>query len=434
MGSRRLDDGPAVTGGRPTGTGAPRSLWRNTDFTKLWAGETLSQIGSQVTLLVLPIIAIVHLDAGPEQLGWLKAAQTAPVLVVALLVGVWLDGHRRRPLLVLANLGRALLLGLIPLLFLMGGLSLSAVLVISALVGTLTVCFDIGYVSYVPALVDREQLVRANSRLESTYSISEIGGPGLGGLLVGLFAAPFVLLVDAATYLLAALGIANIKRPEPTPPRLAGRSPWHGVREGLGVVLRNSHLRALAGQSAVFNCFEQAVLTLYLLYGIEILGLSVGLLGALLAAGSAGALAGALAAGRLGRRTGAGAATVIAMAVSSVALFAIPAATGAPPITVSILLVGLALHGAGLAVFNIYALTIRAEIVLPHQLSRITASYRLIVDGAAPLGGLLGGYLGVLLGLRNAMLICVTCLTISCLFFALGRMRRYRSPVHAEPA
>lgn len=417
-----------MTGGRSAGAGPARSLWRNTDFTKLWAGETLSQIGSQVTLLVLPIIAIVHLDAGPEQLGWLKAAQTAPVLVVALLVGVWLDNHRHRPLLVLANLGRALLLGLIPLLFLVGGLSLPAVLVISALIGTLTVCFDIGYVSYVPALVDRDQLVRANARLESTYSISEIGGPGLGGLLIGLFAAPFVLLVDAATYLLAALGIAAIKRPEPAPPKPAGRSLWRDAREGLGIVLRNGHLRALAGQSAAFNCFEQAVLTLYLLYGIEVLGLSVGLLGALLAAGSAGALVGALTAARLGRRTGSGAATVIAMVVSSVALFAIPAATGTPPVTMAILLAGLVLHGAGLAVFNIHALTIRAEVVPPHQLSRITASYRLIIDGTAPLGGLLGGYLGVLFGLRDAMWICATCLTISCLLFARGRIRHYQSP------
>ncbi|WET76271.1 MFS transporter [Amycolatopsis sp. QT-25] len=409
-------------------TGRSRNLWHNTDFTKLWGGETLSQVGSQITLLVLPLIAILHLDAGAEQLGWLKAAQTAPVLVIALLAGVWLDNHRRRPLLVLTNLGRAALLGLIPLLFLADGLTLAAVLVISALIGTLTVCFDIGYVSYLPTLVERDQLVSANARLESTYSIAEIGGPGLGGLLVGLLAAPFVLLADAMTYLLAAIGISRIKRVEPQPPPRQSPSLWRDMREGVRFTFRDGHLRILAAQSAVFNCFEQAILTLYLLYGIETLGLSASLLGGLLAAGSAGALAGALFAGRIGRRTGSGGATVLAMAISSVSLFAVPAATGAPAAVITILLAGLVLHGAGLAVFNVYALSIRAEIVPSHHLSRVTGSYRLVIDGAVPLGGLLGGYLGAFAGLRAAMWLCGACLTISCVLFAFSRMRYYRGP------
>jgi MFS family permease len=417
-----------MTGGRAVNTGRSRSLWRNTDFTKLWGGETLSQVGSQITLLVLPLIAILHLGAGPEQLGWLRAAQTAPVLVVALLAGVWLDNHRRRPLLVLTNLGRAALLSSIPLLFLADRLTLTAVLVISALIGALTVCFDIGYVSYLPTLVERDQLVQANSRLESTYSIAEIGGPGLGGLLVGVLVAPFVLLVDAATYVFAAVGIGRIERTEPRPPQPEPRSLWQDVRDGLQLTFGNGHLRVLAAQSAVFNCFEQAILTLYLLYGIEVLGLSAGLLGGLLAAGSVGALVGALAAGRIGRRTGSGAVTVLAMALGSVSLFGVPAATGAPATTITVLLTGLVLHGAGLAVFNIYALSIRAEIVPSSRLSRVTASYRLVIDGAIPLGGLLGGYLGALTGLRNAMWLCAGGLTISCVFFAFSRMRHYRTP------
>jgi MFS family permease len=407
-----------------TATRDRSDLRRNSDFLKLWAGETISQIGAQVTVLALPLTAIISLDASPGQLGLLTAAQFAPVLLITLFAGVWLDRHRKRPALIVANLGRAVLLGLVPLLYLLDSLTMTALYGIAFLAGLLTAIFDVAYVVYLPSLVARDKLVEANARLESTYSIALIGGPGLGGLLVQALTAPIAVLVDAVSYLAAAVSVGWIRRPEPPPARVARpASTWAEIGPGMAATLRDPVLRPLAAQSAWFNLFEQYILTLYLLYGLRDLHLSAGLLGAIMAIGSVGALFGAFVAARAGATLGVGRTLVWSATLSCAAFAFVPAAAGPPLAAAAVLAAGLFLGGFGLAVFNVHSLSLRAAIVPERLLGRVTATYRFLVFGTIPLGGLLGGFLGGLLGLRTALVIAVIALVAGAAVFARTRVR-----------
>ncbi|MGR6919411.1 MFS transporter [[Actinomadura] parvosata] len=399
-------------------------LWRHGDFLKLWGGETVSQFGAQITVLALPLTAIITLRATPEQLGVLTAMQFAPVLLITLFAGVWLDGHRKRPALTVANVGRAALLGLIPLLYLADLLSIPLLYAIAFLTGLLTAVFDVAYVVYLPSLVPKDQLVPANSRLEATYSIASIGGPGVGGLLVQWLSAPISIVANAVTYLVAALSVAAIRHREPPPAPPADRpSTWAEIKEGVASTLRDARLRPLLLGSAWFNLFEQVILTLYLLYGVRELHLSTGLLGVILGVGSVGALAGSIVADRAGRVFGVGRALVWSMIVSSAALGLVPAATGSPLVAGAVMTAGLFVYGLALAVFNVHSLSLRGVLVPPELLGRVTATYRFFVFGTIPLGGLLGGALGGLLGVRTAMAVAVAALVAGAVAFAFSRIR-----------
>ena len=177
-----------------------RSLRRDPEFFKLWSGEAVSQVGGQVTLLALPLTAALLLEATPSQMGLLGAAQTAPFLLLALPAGVWVDRTRRRPVLIAANLGRAVLLGLIPMLALLGALRMWHLYGIAFLVGAFAVCFDLAFFSYLPGLVGRGRLVDANAKLQGSASVAEIGGPGLEGVLAGVFSAPLAMALAAASF------------------------------------------------------------------------------------------------------------------------------------------------------------------------------------------------------------------------------------------
>jgi MFS family permease len=285
-------------------------LWGHRDFRKLWAGETVSLFGSEVTELALPLVAVLVLEADAGQMGLLAAARFAPFLLITLPAGVWVDRRRRRPVLIGSNLGRALLVGLVPLLSGLGLLRMGHLYAISFAVGTLTVMFDVAYQSYLPSLVDREQLVEGNSKLQASASAARVGGPGLGGLLVQLVGAPRALLLDAASYVISAASLLAIRNQEPDPPADRDGEPRAGLRreigEGLAVTYRNPVLRSMAGLAATYNLFEGAVLALLVLYATRELGLSAGLIGLVVSAGSLGALAGTALTGRLERRLGVG--------------------------------------------------------------------------------------------------------------------------------
>ncbi|MFB4283180.1 MULTISPECIES: MFS transporter [unclassified Nonomuraea] len=399
-------------------------LWRHGDFLKLWGGETISQFGAQITVLALPLTAILTLQATAGELGVLTAMQFAPVLLITLFAGVWLDGNRKRPALTVANLGRAALLGLVPVLYVADLLSMPVLYAIAFLTGLLTAVFDVAYVVYLPSLVSKDQLVQANSRLEATYSIASIGGPGVGGLLVQWLTAPVSIVANAVTYLAAAVSVAAIRHREPPPDRPADRaSTWTEIKEGLATTLRDPLLRPLTVGSAWFNLFEQVILTLYLLYGVRELHLSTSLLGAVLAVGSVGALAGSFVADRAGQVLGVGRTMVWTMILGCAALGLVPAASGSPLVAGSVLAAGLFVYGLALAVFNVHSLSLRGALVPPELLGRVTATYRFFVFGTIPLGGLLGGLLGERLGVRTAMVIAVAALLAGAVVFAVTRIR-----------
>ena len=383
------------------------ALWRHRDFRKLWAGETVSLFGSEVTELALPLVAVLVLDADAGQMGLLAAARFAPFLLITLPAGAWVDRRRRRPVLIGSNLGRALLVGLVPLLAGLGLLRMGHLYAVAFAVGTLTVVFDIAYQSYLPSLVEREQLVEGNSKLQASASAARVGGPGLGGLLVQLVGAPRALLLDAGSYVVSAASLLAIRNREPAPAADRDGQPRARLRreigEGLAVTYRNPVLRSMAGLAATYNLFSQVVEALLVLYAARELGLSAGVIGLVISAGSLGALAGAALTGRLERRLGVGPSLILAVVVECAALLLVPLASGPAAVTAGVLGLGFLGNGFGLGLSNVFAVSLRQAVTPDRLLGRMNASYRFLTYGAIPLGALLGGALGELLGLRAAV-------------------------------
>ncbi|GIE97675.1 MFS transporter [Paractinoplanes rishiriensis] len=380
------------------------SVWRNRDFVKLWGGETVSLVGSQVTDLALPLVAILTLQATAFEVGLLNVARYAPFVLLSLFAGVWFDRHRRRPTLIGVNLGRAVLIGLVPVAGLLHLLTMEWLYLIAFLVGILTVLFDVGVLSYVPSVVERKDLGEANSKIAVSYSIAGIGGPGLAGFLIGVLTAPVALVIDAVTYLASAGALASIRRREPEPERPADReSVRSSIAEGLRAVFGNRVLRHLATQSATFNLFENVVVTVFLLYAVRELGIGPAAIGLVVSAGSVGALLGALAANKARTVLGIGPALRWSTVLACLSPLFLLLPGGNDPVSLLILAAALAVHGANLAVFNVNALTLRQSVTPNRLLGRMNASYRLILFGTIPLGAFLGGSLAGLFGPRTAL-------------------------------
>jgi MFS family permease len=379
-------------------------LRRNRDFARLWTGESVSAVGTQVTLLALPLLAVEELDAGPGEMGALGFAQTIPFVLFALAAGVWVDHHRRRPLLIATNFARALLLALIPVLALLGVLELWQLLLITFGVGACTVFFEVGFQSYLPRLVERDDLVEANSRLTAANSVAEVSGPGLAGVLVGTIGARFTIALDAASFLFSALSVAQIRSREPAaappPPRSALRRE---IAEGFTETLRNRYLLAFAGEAGTYNVAWHAIEAILVLWAVTELGLSAGTLGLLLSVGSVGAVLGALLTDRLARHIGVGRAMWSSALVSNCGVLMIPLAAGDTRTVVAVLGAAFFLQGLGSTGTNVHTYAIRQAVTPDRLLGRTNAVYRMLTWGLIPLGSLLGGLLGATLGLRPAL-------------------------------
>jgi MFS family permease len=381
-------------------------LWRHANFLKLWIGQTISQFGSQITFLALPLAAALTLHATPAQMGVLTAAGTAPFLLIGLFAGVWVDRLPRRPILLVTDVGRGLLLLAIPLAALAHRLNIYWLDVIAFLEGILTVFFEVAYQSFLPALVGREHLVEGNSKLETTRSAAQVVGPGLAGALVQLVTAPVAVLVDAVSFFVSAVFLVFLRVPADAPAaRHARRSIWHEIGEGLRVVIGNPLLRAIAGCTGTSNFFggvSFAVLVLYITRG---LGFGPGVIGLVFAVGSVGLLVGALFARRVAGWLGVGPAIIASMALSCVTTFLVPLAHGPAAIIVLLLVTSQFVGGIGTTIYNITQVSLRQAITPDHLLGRMNATMRFIVWGVLPLGGLIGGMLGGLVGLRATLLV-----------------------------
>jgi MFS family permease len=384
----------------------------NPDFAKLWVGETISEIGTQVTLFALPLVAILTLKATVFEVGVLNALRFVPVIVVAVLAGVGLDRRRRRPVLILCSVASAVLIGLIPLAQATGLLSLGLLYAVTLLVGTLSVCFDVGALAYVPYLVGRQHLIEANSKLQASNAFAGIAGPGLAGLLIGLITAPITLTVDAVSYLFSVAGLIAIRRPEPPPEAGQRPSMRHSMAEGFRAVYGTRLLRVLLAQSATLNVGFGATSTIFTVYAVRTLGLTPLKLGIALGALQAGALLGALGAARVKRAIGLGrtlAVSIIAVSGSPLLLL-LP--HNASPATVAIFAASWLGHGFGIAIWNVNTITLRQAVTPTRVLARMNATYRMLLFGALPLGAMAGGLLGSALGLHTALVVAVIVLTV----------------------
>ncbi|HSV67434.1 MAG TPA: MFS transporter [Mycobacteriales bacterium] len=276
----------------------PSSLLRHRDFRLLWAGDTISQLGTQVTVLALPLLAITTLHATPFEVGLLTTFEFLAFLLVGLPAGAWVDRMRRRQVMVAADLGRAVLLGSLPLAAWFGVLGLPQLYVVALGTGLLTVFFDVAYQSYLPHLVGRERLVEGNATLQASQSVSQVAGPTAGGLLVQALTAPYAVLVDAVSFLWSAGCVGLIRAREPRPERSPDRHLGREVAAGVRFVFGHRILRAISGCTATFNFFTSLSGAMLLVLLARDLGLSAGLIGLVFSVASVGGLVGALVASR----------------------------------------------------------------------------------------------------------------------------------------
>jgi MFS family permease len=378
----------------------PGLLRRHRDFRRLWAAQLVSEVGTSVSYLAVPLVAVTVLDASTFQVGLLVAAQATAFLLVGLPAGAWVDRVRRRPVLIAADLARAGLLGSVPVAAALDVLTLAQLYVVVLLMGVGTVFFDVAYQSYLPRLVGRDDLVEGNGRLEASRSVALTAGPTVGGYLVQWLTAPFALAADAASFLWSAGWIARIRHPEP-PPEPARRALRQEIVEGLRFVLRHPVLRALAATGAtavIFISTQQAVLLVFL---VRELGLAAGTIGLLFTAASLGTVAGAVAAPALTRRVGTRRAMLwYPVAAGAFGLLTPLADTGW---RLAFVVAGGGLGSAAVVAYNIVQVSYRQSCCPDELLGRMTATLRFLMWGATPLGGVLGGVLGTQLGLRPTL-------------------------------
>lgn len=406
----------------------PRTgLWAHSDFMKLWAAQTISAFGSRITREALPLAAVLTLTASPGEMGVLMAIGAAPVVVVSLLAGVWVDRLRRRPILIASDLGRALLLLTVPAAAIFWKLTIEHLYVVIALTGVLTVFFHVADNSYLPALVSREHLVEGNSKLSATDSVAEVGGPALAGLLVQAVTAPFAILFDAISFLFSALFLGAIRKAEPSPQPQEHPNVWREIGQGIRLVVSDRILRALAGSEATFSFFGSFFGTLYGLYVVRSLGVPPGWYGVLVGMGGVGGLLGAMLAGRLVRRFALGPTLLWTRLIHNVVQIALPLAGGPLFVIIPLLMATQLVGDSAHTVHSINEVSLRQTIVPDHLLGRANASTEFLAGALSPIGALLAGLLAEVTDPRLTLLIAVIGMTTSSLWLIFSPIPRLRT-------
>jgi MFS family permease len=407
-------------------------LWGRPDFVRLWTAQTVSMFGSEITAVALPLTAVLVLGASPSRMGLLAAADKAPFLLFGLLAGVWVDRLRCRSVMVAADLGRAVLLGSIPVAALLGVLTMEQLYVVGFLAGILTVFFDVAYQSYLPALVQRDELAEGNSKLEASKSISEMAGPIVGSAMLQIAAAPCAIVLDALSFVLSGLCLRSIPTTGQPPARARSTSVYADVTEGIRLVLKHPLLRPIALCSATLNLFFQMIVAVYVLYVTTQLHLPPAMLGVVLGIGSVGALAGALLAARAAKRFGTGPAIIGAAALSAGGAMIIALANGDGLEVVPVLIVAQLLVVIGIPIYNINQISLRQAIAPDGMRGRVNATMRFLVWGTMPIGSLLGGVLGEALDLRPTIALAAVGMLLASGWVAASPVRNLRSAPSAE--
>ena len=390
-------------------TGPSRSLLRHPDFLKLWTAETISVFGSSITQLALPLIAATVLNVSPFEFGLLTTIEFLPFILFSLPAGVWVDRLRRRPILIAGDLGRALAIASIPVAFYFDALTIWQLYIVGFVNGILTVFFDVAYQSYLPSVVERDQLVDGNSKLEITRSASQILGPGMAGLLIGFFRAPFAMVIDSVSYFVSALFLTWIRRPEP-PVEVhdeVASGPKPSMRQEISVGLRyvtgHRWLRNIAATTGTSNLFGNVVNAILILYLVDERGLGPEAIGFAFSVASVGFLVGALTTNRLTSRVGVGrmlVASAFGFSVSNLPVAFAPDALIWPALAISGLIGGF----CGTA-WNINQVSLRQAITPTRMQGKMNATMRFIVWGTIPLGAILGGALGGIIGLHETIIV-----------------------------
>lgn len=407
-------------------------LLRERDFLRLWGAQAASAVGARITRTALPVIAVLSVDAAPSDLGMLAAIAIGPSVLVSLAIGGVVDRSRKRPILVTADLVRAAAVFSLPLAAWTVGLGLAQLYLVAAVVGIATAAFQIADNAYLPALVGKEHLVAANSTIEATEAVAEIGGPSLAGLLIQVLTAPIAVVIDALSYVVSAALLGSIRKPETPAAVEESPSVWRDIALGFGVSWGHPLVRPLLLATAMAMFSGGSFAALYMLYVLGNLGLHVGTVGLVIAMGGVGSLIGALLSGPITRRLGLGPAMLLFLAVAEGSGLLIPAASG-PTWVALVILFTHQLLGDGCSVaWVIQSVSLRQRVLPLEVLGRSNAAFQAVTGAALPLGALVTGFLGDQVGVRSALWISMSSSMVApILLLPLWRLRA--SPAPAEP-
>jgi MFS family permease len=395
----------------------------------------VSEAGSQVTALALPTAAILLLHATPFQVGILGALEFLAFPTLGLVAGVYADRIRRRPIMIVCDFGRAVILGSVPAAWLLGVLSIYQLYAVSLVTGVATVFFEVSYQSYLPALIERRDLVEGNTKLEVSRSVAQLAGPALAGFLIQLIGAAEAIWIDAASFLASVLSLLGIRKPEPAPApgTLAGGSGfWKEMAEGIRVVTGNSTLWKIAGSTATSNLGSNIIFAVFLIYAYRVLRVSPGAVGTVFAIGAVGGLIGALTAGRFAARLGIGPTLLVTIAVGGAVNALIPLSQLG--LTLPLLAIAFFVVSLASPVYNINQVSLRQAITPDRVQGRMNATMRTIVWGTIPIGSLLGGVLGSTVGVVPTLWIGVVVTTLAVVWIAAGPVRLRSQPEPSEAA
>ncbi|MFK0212797.1 MFS transporter [Streptomyces sp. NPDC090298] len=411
------------------------ALLRERTFRRYWTGQTISLAGDQISLIAIPLAAVLALGADAAAMGLLKTAELLPALLFNLPLGAWADRQaNRRRAMIAADIGRAALVLTLPVAYAMDALTLGQLYAVAFGIGALTVLFEVCNTTLFVALVPTDQYVRANSLVNGSRSMAWLAGPGIGGLLVQFLTAPFALVADAVTYLVSAGYLARIKPAEPAPAPVA---KGH-FTEGLRWVVRERSMRALFAASGTVQFFNLMFHTLFVLYATTELGIDAGLLGLLLAAGAVGGLLGAMASGAVVRRIGIGRSLVAGFLGFTAPLLLVPLADGPLPLVAGVLFVAEFLSCLGVMIVDVAAGSFQMAVIPDAVRARVMGAFRTLNYGFRPLGAFAGGLLGTAVGLRPTLWIATVGAVLAVLWLLpspLARMRELpRREGESEPA
>jgi MFS family permease len=391
---------------------------------KLWTGQTISEFGSQISALAIPILAARSLHATPFEFAALGVLGFLPFILFALPAGVWVDRLRRRYILIAGDAARAVLLALIPILWALDLLQMWHLLVLQFVIGIFTVFFDVAYQSYLPALIEREHLVDGNSKLQLTVSVTQVAGPPVSGALIAALTAAYAIVADAISYVVSTIFMIAMHHRE-TPPQHDAANPrpkmWPQVKEGLDFVVKHPWLRSIAactGTSNFFGTMGQSIMVLFMIRTLRLSNLEIGFV---FAVGSAGSIAAGLSTSRINQRIGVGRTIVWSIALSAVFSFAYPLTPTSFPLP--LLMLGSAAFGLGALAYNITQVSLRQAITPDRLQGRMNAAMRWIVWGTIPLGMLLGGALASWISLRDVLWIAAAGQLLAIAPVALGSIR-----------
>ena len=407
-------------------------LWHHLDFRRLWIGESISQLGTRVTELALPLVAIKQVHASTFQVGLLLMFQTGAFLLVGLPAGALVDRMRFRSVLIVNDVIRAGALLSVPIAAWLHHLHMSQLYAVALVIGICTVFFDVAYQSYLPQLVSREELVEGNAKLQASESVSEMAGPSLGGLLIQVLTAPYAVLVDALSFLWSAAWVGALRTRPPKPPRPPDRHLGREISVGLRFVLSNRLLRSIAMCTSSSNLFSAMAFSIFYVLLARNLHLSAGWIGVIGSAGAVGGVIGSLVASRFAARVGQGPAIWM-----SAVLFGAPGFV-APFVhrdwTLGLLAAAQILTVMATVVYNITQVSFRQGLCPPELLGRMNATMRFLVWGTLPLGAFLGGVLGSTVGVRHTLFIAAVGGTLTFLPVFLSPLRRMRElPSYQAP-